>query len=113
MNKSVETVETGGFQQRWSATRNPIPEGVRHIRHYPNRRHYDCLESRYTTLEEMGTWWLAGWQLIVTDSKGGDITIHALMRTVGELIQSGRVEVTAEHIRRLTHGIPKCSKCGA
>lgn len=62
---------------------------VRTVKKYPNRRLYDCLESRYITLEDLRQMVVAGIELkVVEKSTGKDLTTSVLFQVVADQEQS-------------------------
>jgi len=60
-------------------------ETTRLIIKYPNRRLYDCTESRYITLADIRTHVVAGTEVRVTERKSRrDITDHVLLQIISE-----------------------------
>ena len=60
-------------------------ESTRLIVKYPNRRLYDCTDSRYVTLADIRTHVIAGTEVKITEKKTRrDITDHVLLQIISQ-----------------------------
>jgi len=66
---------------------------IKTIKRYPNRKLYDTVQSKYITLEEIGSWLREGGEIRVLDSRSSeDITAVTLAQVlVGEEKRSQRL----------------------
>ena len=75
---------------------------IRLVKKYPNRRLYDCLESRYITLQDLRRLVVDNVEFKVIDKVSGrDITSSVLLQVVTDQEQSGDALLGKEFLLQL------------